>query len=71
MNASRLSMSTQGALPADDLIIGAGACAMAFVDTRLRESAEVTGLMVHRQHLAGGHWNPTYPFVRLLKSSPM
>ena len=49
----------------DYLIIGAGACAMAFVDTLLTEKPDVKVVMVDRFHRPGGHWNVAYPFVRL------
>lgn len=52
----------------DYLVIGAGATAMAFVDTLLSES-EATVLMVDRRHRPGGHWNDAYPFVRLHQPS--
>ena len=48
----------------DYLVIGAGAIAMAFVDTMLTDSkADI--VMVDRHHRPGGHWNEAYPFVRL------
>ncbi len=56
-------------LEADYLVIGAGATAMAFVDTLLSEQADATVLMVDRQHRPGGHWNHAYPFVRLHQPS--
>lgn len=52
----------------DYLVIGAGATAMAFVDTLVGEtSAEV--VIVDRYHQPGGHWNTAYPFVRLHQPS--
>lgn len=48
----------------DYLVIGTGATAMAFVDTLLSES-DAGVVMVDRHHRAGGHWNDSYPFVRL------
>lgn len=56
-------------LQADYLVIGAGAAAMAFVDTLLTESLSATVLMVDRHHRPGGHWNVAYPFVRLHQPS--
>ena len=53
----------------DYLVIGAGATAMAFVDTLLSEDADATVVMVDRQHRPGGHWNHAYPFVRLHQPS--
>lgn len=52
----------------DYLVIGAGATAMAFVDTLLSES-EARVLMVDRHHRPGGHWNDAYSFVRLHQPS--
>jgi hypothetical protein len=52
-------------LEADYLVVGAGATAMAFVDTLLSEQANSTVLMVDRHHRPGGHWNDAYPFVRV------
>jgi len=53
----------------DYLVIGAGASAMAFVDTLLSEDADATIVMVDREHRPGGHWNHAYPFVRLHQPS--
>ena len=44
-------------LETDYLVVGAGATAMAFVDTLLTENADATVLMVDRHHRPGGHWN--------------
>ncbi|MDE3739053.1 NAD(P)/FAD-dependent oxidoreductase [Pseudomonas resinovorans] len=55
-------------LEVDYLVIGAGAAAMAFVDTLLSES-DATVLMVDRHAQPGGHWNDAYPFVRLHQPS--
>jgi len=52
----------------DYLVVGAGATAMAFVDTLLDHSdASVT--IVDRRKAPGGHWNDAYPFVRLHQPS--
>ena len=56
---------TSSPLEADYLVIGAGATAMAFVDTLLTESPDATVVIVDRHHRPGGHWNVAYPFVRL------
>jgi hypothetical protein len=48
----------------DYLVVGAGATAMAFVDTLISESG-ATVTMVDRRHRAGGHWNDAYSFVGL------
>ncbi len=53
----------------DYLVIGAGAAAMAFVDTLLSENADATVLMVDCYHRPGGHWNTAYPFVRVHQPS--
>lgn len=55
-------------LATDYLVIGAGATAMAFVDTLLDES-DAHVLMVDRHAQPGGHWNDTYAFVRLHQPS--
>ena len=44
-------------------VVGAGATAMAFVDTLLTEGAARIS-MVDRRHRPGRHWNDAYPFVR-------
>src|SRR5438270_5967994 len=49
----------------DYLVVGAGASAMAFVDTLLAESPAARVLMVDRRGHVGGHWNDAYSFVRL------
>ncbi|MBL8481771.1 MAG: NAD(P)/FAD-dependent oxidoreductase, partial [Rhodocyclaceae bacterium] len=45
----------------DYLVVGAGATAMAFVDTLLGES-DARIIMVDKRHKPGGHWNDAYPF---------
>lgn len=55
-------------LETDYLVIGAGAMAMAFVDTLLNET-DARILMVDRHAQPGGHWNDAYPFVRLHQPS--
>jgi hypothetical protein len=52
----------------DYLVVGAGAMAMAFVDTLIDQS-DATVLMVDPHPLPGGHWNDAYPFVRLHQPS--
>jgi hypothetical protein len=52
----------------DYLIVGAGATAMAFIDTLLSET-DAQIVVVDRQHRPGGHWNHAYPFVRLHQPS--
>lgn len=53
---------------ADYLIVGAGAMGMAFADTMLHES-NATMIIVDRHARPGGHWNDSYPFVRLHQPS--
>lgn len=52
----------------DYLIVGAGACGMAFADSLVTETMS-TIAMVDRHHRPGGHWNNAYPFVRLHQPS--
>ena len=52
----------------DYLIIGGGASGIAFADTLLTET-DATITIVDRGHSPGGHWNYTYPFVRLHQPS--
>ncbi|RDH79045.1 NAD(P)/FAD-dependent oxidoreductase [Mycolicibacterium moriokaense] len=53
---------------ADYLVVGAGATAMAFVDTLVSET-EASVVVVDRNHQPGGHWTTAYPFVRLHQPS--
>jgi len=53
---------------ADYLIIGAGAMGMAFADVLATES-DATMIIVDRHARPGGHWNDSYPFVRLHQPS--
>ena len=53
-----------GAIETDYLVVGAGATAMAFVDTLLSET-DARVVLVDRRHKPGGHWNDAYPFVGL------
>jgi hypothetical protein len=48
----------------DYLVVGAGAAAMAFVDTILSDT-DSRIVMVDRRDRPGGHWNDAYPFVGL------
>lgn len=59
-------VSTQ--LQTDYLIIGAGAMGMAFADV-LHTESDATFLLVDRHGRPGGHWNDSYPFVRLHQPS--
>lgn len=56
-------------LQTDYLVIGAGASAMAFVDTLLATDPDVDVVMVDRRGRPGGHWLDAYPFVRLHQPS--
>lgn len=51
-------------LDTDYLIIGAGAQGMIFADQILTDS-DASIVMVDRRHMAGGHWNDAYSFIRL------
>lgn len=52
----------------DYLVIGSGACGLAFADTLVAETdAHVT--VVDRHGLPGGHWNDAYAFVTLHQPS--
>ncbi len=55
-------------IDADYLIVGAGAAAMAFADALIAGS-DADVVMVDRRHVPGGHWNDSYPFVRLHQPS--
>jgi hypothetical protein len=52
----------------DYLVVGAGACGLAFTDTLLTE-ADVDVVQVDRRSHPGGHWRDVYPFVQLHASS--
>ena len=52
----------------DYFVVGAGAAAMAFVDTLLSET-DASIAMVDRHHKPGGHWNDAYSFVGLHQPS--
>ncbi|MEL7540299.1 MAG: NAD(P)/FAD-dependent oxidoreductase, partial [Pseudomonadota bacterium] len=52
----------------DYLVIGSGAVGMAFVDTMLTET-DADFVMIDDRAVPGGHWNETYPFVRLHQSA--
>jgi hypothetical protein len=55
-------------LETDYLIIGAGAMGMAFADV-LQTESDSNFLLVDRHARPGGHWNDSYPFVRLHQPS--
>ena len=45
----------------DYLIVGAGAMAMAFADTILKEQPNSTIALVEKRSAPGGHWLDAYP----------
>ena len=55
-------------LETDYLIVGSGAMGMAFADTLLAET-KADMVIVDRHAKPGGHWNVSYPFVRLHQPS--
>ena len=52
----------------DYLVVGAGAMGMAFTDVLMTET-DATVAIVDRHSHPGGHWNDSYPFVRLHQPS--
>lgn len=52
----------------DYLIKGAGAAGMAFADSLVTDT-NATIAIVDRYHRPGGHWNHSYPYVRLHQAS--
>lgn len=52
----------------DYLVVGAGAMGMAFTDALLAET-DATVAIVDRRGRPGGHWNTSYPHVRLHQPS--
>lgn len=58
----------RGLIPADYLVVGAGASGMAFVDA-LIDNADARVVMIDRRYQPGGHWLDAYPFVRLHQAS--
>jgi hypothetical protein len=69
VNGATVAPVPQGErLETDYLVVGAGALAMAFVDTLL-EDPDVDIVMVDRRPGPGGHWLDAYPFVRLHQPS--
>jgi NAD(P)-binding Rossmann-like domain len=53
------------AIETDYLVIGAGAAGMSFTDALIDADQDCEVVMVDRRHAPGGHWNDSYPFVRL------
>jgi hypothetical protein len=53
-----------GVIEADYVVVGAGAAGMAFADTLLHHGASTIAI-IDAGHGPGGHWNDSYPFVRL------
>lgn len=54
----------------DYLVVGAGASALAFVDTVFKQT-DATFTIVDKGDLPGGHWNDAYPFVQLHQPAHM
>ena len=52
-------------LETDYLVVGAGAMAMAFADTILKEQPNTNITLVDKRPAPGGHWLDAYPYVRL------
>ena len=61
-------MNTNGV--SDYLVVGAGAMGMAFTDVLMTET-EATVTIVARHGRPGGHWNASYPVVRLHQPSSL
>ncbi len=59
---------TRKRLEADYLVVGSGAMGMAFTDVLMTE-CNASVVVVDRHHQPGGHWNDSYPFVRLHQPS--
>ena len=59
------------AIETDYLVIGAGATAMAFVDTLLSEDADATVLMVDRHHRPGAATRAVGPIGRAKPRAPI
>lgn len=53
----------------DYLVVGAGATGLAFADTLLAETQDLTITLVDQRGLPGGHWLDAYGFVRLHQPS--
>ncbi len=53
------------AIETDYLVIGAGAAGMSFTDALIDADQDSDVVMVDRRLAPGGHWNDSYPFVRL------
>jgi hypothetical protein len=49
----------------DYLVIGAGACGLAFADELFTRDPSAHITLVDKRDAPGGHWNDVYPFVRL------
>ena len=56
-------------LETDDLVIGAGATALSFVDTLLAQDPDCAVVIVDKHASPGGHWNDAYSFVALHQPS--
>jgi cation diffusion facilitator CzcD-associated flavoprotein CzcO len=51
-------------IESDYLVVGAGACGLAFADTLLTEAPSATITIVDERAAPGGHWVDAYEFVR-------
>ena len=56
-------------LDTDYLVVGSGASGMAFADSLITTAPDVDVVMIDRRQAPGGHWNDTYPFIRLHQPS--
>ena len=53
----------------DYLVVGAGAAAMAFIDTMLTEVPSATIALIDKKPAPGGHWVDAYGYVHLHQPS--
>lgn len=56
---------TVTSLDTDYLVVGAGACGLAFADVIVSEDPSARLVIADRHAAPGGHWNDAYPFVEL------
>lgn len=55
--------------PCDYLVVGTGACSIAFIDTLLSDQPTARIVLVDKRVAPGGHWIDAYDFVRLHQPS--
>lgn len=67
--AGHLSGSSSTEVSADYVLLGGGALGLGFADVLLKEDPAATILCVDRAPAVGGHWQFSYPFVRLHQPS--